>query len=40
MTRLSAASAAKEGGEVNVWFDSDKIQLFDPSSGKNLTYVE
>jgi multiple sugar transport system ATP-binding protein len=40
VTRLSAASAAKEGGEVNVWFDSDKIQLFDPSSGKNLTFSE
>jgi multiple sugar transport system ATP-binding protein len=40
VTRLSAASGAKEGAEVNVWFDADKIQLFDPSSGKNLTYAE
>jgi multiple sugar transport system ATP-binding protein len=40
VTRLSAASGAKEGAEVEVWFDADKIQLFDPSSGKNLTYSE
>jgi multiple sugar transport system ATP-binding protein len=40
VTRLSAASGAKEGAELDVWFDADKIQLFDPSSGKNLTYAE
>ena len=40
VTRLSAASGATEGAEVDVWFDADKIQLFDPSSGKNLTYSE
>ncbi|MGB3441881.1 MAG: sn-glycerol-3-phosphate ABC transporter ATP-binding protein UgpC [Actinophytocola sp.] len=40
VTRLSAASGAQEGAEVEVWFDADKIQLFDPSSGKNLTYAE
>ena len=40
VTRLSATSGAKEGAEVEVWFDADKIQLFDPSSGKNLTYSE
>jgi multiple sugar transport system ATP-binding protein len=40
VTRLSAASGAKEGSEVDVWFDADKIQLFDPSNGKNLTYTE
>jgi multiple sugar transport system ATP-binding protein len=40
VTRFSAASGAKEGAEVDVWFDADKIQLFDPSSGKNLTYAE
>ncbi|MCA1655704.1 MAG: ATP-binding cassette domain-containing protein [Pseudonocardiaceae bacterium] len=40
VTRLSAASNAKEGTEVEVWFDADKIQLFDPASGKNLTYSE
>jgi multiple sugar transport system ATP-binding protein len=40
VTRLSAASGATEGAEVDVWFDADKIQLFEPSSGKNLTYSE
>jgi multiple sugar transport system ATP-binding protein len=40
VTRLSAASGAAEGAEVEVWFDADKIQLFDPSAGKNLTYAE
>jgi multiple sugar transport system ATP-binding protein len=40
VTRLSAASSAKEGEKVDVWFDNDKVQLFDPSSGKNLTYSE
>jgi multiple sugar transport system ATP-binding protein len=40
VTRLSATSGAAEGAEMEVWFDADKIQLFDPSSGKNLTYAE
>ncbi|HEX6357067.1 sn-glycerol-3-phosphate ABC transporter ATP-binding protein UgpC [Actinophytocola sp.] len=40
VTRLSAASGAAEGAELEVWYDTDKIQLFDPSSGKNLTYSE
>lgn len=40
ITRLSATSAAKEGEKVEVWFDADKIQLFDPSNGRNLTYAE
>ncbi|HEX2132906.1 MAG TPA: sn-glycerol-3-phosphate ABC transporter ATP-binding protein UgpC [Actinophytocola sp.] len=38
VTRLSATSTAAEGQPVDVWFDADKVQLFDPSSGKNLTY--
>jgi multiple sugar transport system ATP-binding protein len=38
VTRLSATSNAREGEKVDVWFDADKVQLFDPSSGKNLTY--
>jgi multiple sugar transport system ATP-binding protein len=38
VTRLSAASGAAEGVSLNIWFDADKVQLFDPSSGKNLTY--
>jgi multiple sugar transport system ATP-binding protein len=38
VTRLSAASTASEGQPLDVWFDADKVQLFDPSNGKNLTY--
>jgi multiple sugar transport system ATP-binding protein len=40
VTRLSAASAAAEGQPVDVWFDADKVQVFDPASGRNLTYAE
>ncbi|GAA3847020.1 MULTISPECIES: ABC transporter ATP-binding protein [Amycolatopsis] len=36
--RLSPASSAREGGTLDVWFDVQKIQLFDPASGKNLTF--
>ncbi len=39
VTRLSAASTAVEGEPAEVWFDADKVQLFDPSSGRNLTYA-
>ncbi|AXX28134.1 MULTISPECIES: ABC transporter ATP-binding protein [Actinosynnema] len=39
VTRLSAASTAVEGQQAEVWFDADKVQLFDPSSGRNLTYA-
>ncbi|WP_424184388.1 ABC transporter ATP-binding protein [Actinokineospora sp. G85] len=37
ITRLSAASSAAEGASIEVWFDSDKVQLFDPKDGRNLT---
>jgi multiple sugar transport system ATP-binding protein len=40
VTRLAAASSAAEGQPLDVWFDTDKVQLFDPKSGKNLTYAE
>ncbi|WP_285753139.1 sn-glycerol-3-phosphate ABC transporter ATP-binding protein UgpC [Lentzea sp. NBRC 105346] len=40
VTRLSSASGAREGESAEIWFDADKVQLFDPSSGKNLTYTE
>ena len=40
VTRLSAASGVTEGHSATFWFDPDKIQLFDPSSGANLTYSE
>jgi multiple sugar transport system ATP-binding protein len=38
VTRISASSPAKEGESAEIWFDADKVQLFDPRSGKNLTY--
>ncbi|PXY37363.1 ABC transporter ATP-binding protein [Prauserella flavalba] len=38
VTRLSASSEAREGRPLDVWFDPDRIQLFDPSNGANLTY--
>ena len=37
VTRLSAASTAREGQRSEVWVDTDKIQIFDPHSGANLT---
>ncbi|MEU7475735.1 sn-glycerol-3-phosphate ABC transporter ATP-binding protein UgpC [Lentzea sp. NPDC042327] len=40
VTRLSSASGATAGSPAEIWFDADKIQLFDPSSGKNLTYTD
>jgi len=36
-TRLSAASSAAEGEEIDIWFDAEQVQVFDPSSGRNLT---
>jgi multiple sugar transport system ATP-binding protein len=38
VTRLSATSGATEGAPLDVWFDPDKIHLFDPATGKNITY--
>ncbi|EHR49250.1 ATPase component of ABC-type sugar transporter [Saccharomonospora marina XMU15] len=38
VTRLSSESRARENEQLDVWFDTEKLQLFDPSSGKNLTY--
>jgi multiple sugar transport system ATP-binding protein len=40
VTRLSAASGATEGNPLEVWLDTDKIQVFEPASGKNLTVRE
>ncbi len=37
VARLSAASAATEGEKIQVWFDLDRVQVFDPSDGRNLT---
>ena len=39
VTRLSASSQAKEGVNARIWFDTDKIHLFDPHSGRNFTYA-
>jgi len=36
-TRLSAASSAVEGEKIEIWFDAEQVQVFDPSSGRNLT---
>ncbi|WP_199441413.1 ABC transporter ATP-binding protein [Umezawaea beigongshangensis] len=38
VTRISATSTAKVGEPAEIWFDADKVQLFDPATGKNLTY--
>jgi multiple sugar transport system ATP-binding protein len=40
VTRLSAASSAAEGRPIKLWFDADKVLIFDPSNGKNFTYSE
>ncbi|MER7079291.1 carbohydrate ABC transporter ATP-binding protein, CUT1 family [Saccharopolyspora kobensis] len=37
VTRLSVQSAARENQELEVWFDPDKIHLFDPGTGATLT---
>jgi multiple sugar transport system ATP-binding protein len=39
VTRLSVTSHAREGEPLDVWFDADKVQVFDPSTGRNLTYA-
>ncbi|GLW92639.1 ABC transporter ATP-binding protein [Actinokineospora globicatena] len=40
VARLSAASSIKEGDEAEVWFDPDKLHLFDPSDGRTLTHSD
>ncbi|MEU9509295.1 sn-glycerol-3-phosphate ABC transporter ATP-binding protein UgpC [Micromonospora sp. NPDC048170] len=40
VTRLSAESEAQEGQNRRVWFNLEKIHLFDPSNGRNLTLHE
>jgi multiple sugar transport system ATP-binding protein len=37
VTRLSAESPVAEGRPAKVWFDLDKVQLFDPETGRNLS---
>ncbi|WP_103353221.1 ABC transporter ATP-binding protein [Amycolatopsis sp. CA-128772] len=40
VARLSAESSASENADLEVFYDADKIKLFDPSNGKNLTYED
>ncbi|WP_037353323.1 ABC transporter ATP-binding protein [Amycolatopsis orientalis] len=40
VARLSAESAAAENQDLRMWFDADKVKLFDPSDGRNLTYAD
>ncbi|MER7169072.1 ABC transporter ATP-binding protein [Micromonospora sp. NPDC000207] len=40
VTRLSAESTVTEGSDRRVWFNLEKIHLFDPSTGRNLTLHE
>ncbi|WIX79630.1 sn-glycerol-3-phosphate ABC transporter ATP-binding protein UgpC [Amycolatopsis carbonis] len=40
VARLSAESQAAENADLEIWFDADKVKLFDPSNGRNLTYQE
>ncbi len=37
VARLDAASAIREGEKADLWVDTDKLHLFDPESGRNLT---
>ncbi|KOX29412.1 ABC transporter ATP-binding protein [Saccharothrix sp. NRRL B-16348] len=38
VARIAATSTAVEGEPADIWFDADKVQLFDPGNGRNLTY--
>ncbi|MEU0546160.1 sn-glycerol-3-phosphate ABC transporter ATP-binding protein UgpC [Micromonospora sp. NPDC005979] len=40
VTRLSAESGAVEGQPRRAWFNLEKIHLFDPNTGRNLTLSE
>ena len=40
VTRLSAESPSREGEKRRVWFNLEKIHLFDPADGRNLTLHE
>ncbi|MEU1605183.1 ABC transporter ATP-binding protein [Micromonospora matsumotoense] len=40
VTRLSAESPVQEGEDRRIWFNLEKIHLFDPSTGRNLTLHE
>jgi multiple sugar transport system ATP-binding protein len=36
VARLDAASSVRQGQPVELWFDSARLQLFDPESGRSL----
>jgi multiple sugar transport system ATP-binding protein len=36
VARLDAASRIRQGEEAELWFDPDRLQLFDPDSGRSL----
>jgi multiple sugar transport system ATP-binding protein len=36
VARLDAASSVKQGQPAELWFDSSRLQLFDPQSGRSL----
>jgi multiple sugar transport system ATP-binding protein len=40
VTRFSAESTVREGENRRVWFNLEKIHLFDPASGRNLTLLD
>jgi multiple sugar transport system ATP-binding protein len=40
VARIDAASNARAGQELEVWFDPEKLHLFDSDSGQSLTYRE
>jgi multiple sugar transport system ATP-binding protein len=37
VTRLSAESQVREGAQARVWVNLEKVHLFDPSTGRNVT---
>jgi multiple sugar transport system ATP-binding protein len=37
VTRLSAESQVREGASARVWVNLEKVHLFDPSTGRNVT---
>ena len=37
MVSLDGASRIKEGDEAEIWINADKMHLFDPATGENLT---
>jgi multiple sugar transport system ATP-binding protein len=40
VTRLSAESRLREGADARIWLNLEKIHLFDPNDGRNVTLHE